>query len=126
MSKVSQVKAARNVVAAVVQVATHLAAQQAPAWVPMPKYATTIANTVAGGASPASGPVLVSVGVTTARAGTARAAALAALLASVGQPRNVVLAAVAQSEKSWHMAQGRTPGQVSPAGWLRTFAATFA
>lgn len=108
---------------------------EAPSWVPMPNYAKTVENTLArksvaphspqGAVSPATLPVLVSCANPNVRAGTARAAALAALQASIGQPRPVVLAAVTTAELDWHKANGRTPGNLSPTGWLRTFGAVF-
>lgn len=71
--------------------------------------------------------VLVAVAAPgTPRPGTARAAALAALLANIGQPRQAVLQAVAASETQWHLSQGRSPKGISPAGWLRLFGAQFA
>jgi hypothetical protein len=94
-------------------------------WIPQPKYAKTMANTI-GGKENASELVLVSVNQTKVpREGTARAAAFAALVASIGQPQPAVLAAVAEAEQAWHMATTRTPKAVSPAGWLRTYGAKF-
>jgi hypothetical protein len=110
-------------------------AVEAPAWVPMPNYAKTAENTLArksvaphspaGAVSPASVPVLVGHANPNVRAGTARAAALAALQHSMGQPRPVVLANVLHAEMEWHKSTGRTPGNLAPTGWLRTFGAKF-
>jgi hypothetical protein len=98
-------------------------------WQPREKYATTVSNAIAradasaatpaGAVVAASVPVLLSIGNPIARAGTARAAALAALQAHIGQPRAVVLAAVATAEREWHKRENRTPGNLAPAGWLR-------
>ena len=108
---------------------------EAPAWVPAPNYAKTVEGTVKraqvsphspqGAVAPSAVQVLLSHGNPTVRSGTARAAALAALQASIGQPRNVVLANVLASEMAWHKANGRTPGNLAPTGWLRTFNAVF-
>lgn len=108
---------------------------EAPAWVPMPNYAKTVENTVKrsqvaphspqGAVAPSAVQVLLSHGHPTVRPGTARAAALEALQASIGQPRPVVLANVLASEMAWHKANGRTPGNLAPTGWLRTFNAVF-
>jgi len=108
---------------------------EAPVWVPAPNYAKTVENTMArksvaphspqGAVSPASVPVLVGCANPNVRAGTARAAALAALQASIGQPRPVVLANVLAAEMAWHKGANRTPGNLAPTGWLRTFQAKF-
>ena len=113
MKKQAQAQAqARNLVNAVVSVATHVAAL--PATTPAPQLGAP------------QGPVLQALAPATNRNGTARAAAYAALLANVGQPRPGVLAAVKQAETAWHVANGRTPKGIAPAGWLRLFGATFA
>lgn len=72
-------------------------------------------------------PVLVLVGVEgkVPRAGTASAATHAVLLDNVGQPRSVVLAALADAERAWHDEMGRTVKAISPAGWLKTHKAEF-
>lgn len=95
-----------------------------PVWVPQAKYAKTMDNTIGAKDAP-SEAVLKSVGGKVPKEGTARAAAYAALLASIGQPRPAVLAAVAEAEKAWHMDKFRTPKAVSPVGWLKTFEAKF-
>jgi hypothetical protein len=129
-------QAAESVAPATIEVEVGAPAPvEAPSWVPMPNYAKTVENTLArksvaphspqGAVSPATLPVLVSCANPNVRAGTARAAALAALQASIGQPRPVVLAAVTTAELDWHKANGRTPGNLSPTGWLRTFGAVF-
>jgi len=102
----------------------HSAAPAQPQWQAKPKYAATIAKATALPAA-MGGEVLVAVTEVTCRPNTARAAAYAALVRSVGQPKEVVTKAVAEAEKSWHMAQGRTPTNVSPVGWFRTFDAKF-
>lgn len=104
-------------------------------WVPAPNYAKTAVNTIAraqvsphspqGAVSPASVQVLISHVSPTVRPGTARAAALEALHNSIGLPRNIVLENVLRSEMAWHKANGRTPGNLAPTGWLRTFGAVF-
>lgn len=98
-----------------------------PATAPQAAPGTTLAPTPA---APVAAPVpAVLVAITTPgtpRQGTARAAALAALMANVGQTRQQVLAAVAASETQWHLSQGRSPKGISPAGWLRLFGAQFA
>jgi hypothetical protein len=93
-------------------------------WIPKPKYAKTMDNTI-GARDAESEAVLKSVGGKAPREGTARAAAYAALVASIGLPRPAVLAAVAEAERGWHMATTRTPKAVSPIGWLKTFEAKF-
>lgn len=110
-------------------------AVEAPVWQPAANYAKTVENTIArsmvaphspaGATAPQAVHVLLSHTTPTVRPGTARAAALAALQASIGQPRPAVLAAVTLSELQWHKANGRTPGNLAPTGWLRTFNAVF-
>ena len=102
-------------------------------WVPAPNYSKTATNTIAraqvsphspaGAVSPSSVHVLLSHVSPTVRPGTARAAALEAMQRSIGQPRNIVLENVLRSEMAWHKANGRTPGNLAPTGWLRTFGA---
>ena len=99
-----------------------------PAWAPSARYVTTVNNALCGGEAvvPAGAPVLISVGPPPKLSGTARMAAHAALVASMGQPEPVVLAAVALAETQWHQSKGRTPTGINPPGWLGLFSAKFA
>lgn len=100
-------------------------ATKAQAQTKAPAAATT-APAAAPTTTPAAPVLLAAVGGKAPRAGTASAACYAALLANVGQPRAVVLAALAAAETQWHQTNGRTVKGVAPAGWLRTHQATFA
>lgn len=111
----AQAQEARNLIQAVVAVAGAAQAASAP-------QAAPAANVPAA----PQGPVLQAPAPAACRNGTARAAAYAALLANVGQPRAAVLAAVKDAETKWHTDNGRTPKGIAPAGWLRLFGATFA
>jgi hypothetical protein len=120
---------------AVEPIAVEVTAPAPVEWVPAPNYSKTATNTIAraqvsphspaGAVSPSSVHVLLSHVSPTVRPGTARAAALEAMQRSIGQPRNIVLENVLRSEMAWHKANGRTPGNLAPTGWLRTFGAVF-
>ena len=75
----------------------------------------------------ATGPKMVALGAATVRAGTARAAAYAALQAALelGATRAETLLVVKSAEQAWHLEQGRTPKGINPAGWLSLFNAVF-
>lgn len=101
-------------------------AVEAATWVPMPKYGKTVDNALAR-RDAYSAEVFVGMGRTAPpRAGTASFAVWATLDTECrGLSRAAVLAKCAEAEREWHKAANRTPGNVAPAGWLRTFGAVF-
>jgi len=100
-------------------------------WTPAPNYAKTVENVEKRVASARAkegthtGKILTGIGKQDARANTARAAALAAMQENLGQPYHVVLEAVTLAEKAWHKSNGRTPGNLAPAGWFKHFNAAW-